>query len=164
MFPALRNAACLRPLIRHIQKDQLQPLRLRDPSRTRCFGRSPPCEAPGLRSLQQRRHVHHHRGVRHRDVARQAEQPGNMAGPRTRTEAVYERVEDRLVLRNFCTTAVLRVGPDRLITSVLSRLSPLVTGDSPLYSPSPSFLLCVAFISAAELILLCCVDCVCDNV
>lgn len=100
MFPALRNAVRLRPLIRHIPKDQLQPLRLQDPYWTRCFS-TPPCETPGLRSLQQRRHVHDHRGARHRDVARQAEQPGNVAGPQTRTEAVYERVEDRLVLRNF---------------------------------------------------------------
>lgn len=153
MFPALRNAVCLRPLIRHIQKDQLQPLRLQDPYWTRCFVRSPPCETPGLRSLQQRRHVHDHRGVRLRDVAgRQAEQPGNVAGPQTKTHAVYERAEDRLVLRDFCTTAVLRVGPDRLITSVLSRLSPLVTvtAGSPLLLPFPFVSLCLDSLPAAE--------------
>lgn len=85
MFPALRNAVRLRPLIRYIQKDQLQPLRLQSHYR---FVRTPPCETPGLQgNLHQRRHAHNHR-ARHQDVAGQGEQPGNVED--SQTKAVHE--------------------------------------------------------------------------
>lgn len=135
MFPALRNPARLRPLIRHIQKDQLQPHRLQDRYLTRCFMRIPPDRTPGLRSPQQRRYAHDHRAARPPDVAgRQAEQLGNVEG--AQTNAVYEAAY-RLVISLYDASGI-RVGPDRLITSVLSRLSPLVTRRAPFfYSRSP---------------------------